>query len=234
MQSSLSIIIPVLNEEAVLPTLLDNLQKERNKSAFEVIVVDGGSNDKTVEIARTYDFVHLISSESPGRSVQMNKGAIKAVSEVLYFLHADCLPPSGFCRLIKEFLASGYDFGYFSYRFDERSNSLLKHNEKGTRRKNLFSGGGDQGLFIKKEIFEEAGGFDEKLPIMEDFELHSRLKKKWKYNIIQENAIVSSRKYKLNGYWRVQWVNLLIFCGFYLGLSPVFLKKTYKSLLRFD
>lgn len=234
MHRPISIVIPVLNEEVAIQPLLQFFEKEKTKHSFEVIIVDGGSIDRTVEIANSYEFPQLVYSDKVGRAVQMNKGAKKAGSEVLYFLHADCIPPIGFFEHILMFLEKGYDFGYFSYRFDQLFNSLMRYNERGTRKKNIFTGGGDQGLFIRRKVFEEAGGFDEKLPIMEDFELHSRLKRKYKYNIIKMDAIVSSRKYKSNGYWRVQLVNLLVFSAYYLGFSPLFLKNTYRRLLKYD
>lgn len=230
-RKSISILIPVLNEVERLPLLLDYLKTNKTTVPFEIIVVDGGSTDGTIEEVENTEGVKLVISEVAGRSVQMNRGAELASSEILYFLHADCTPPAGFLQLISEALSNNIDFGYFSYRFDQSKYKLQKFNERSTRRKSIFTGGGDQSLFIHRKIFFETGAFNEKLPIMEDFDLHSRLKKRYSFRILPHDATVSSRKYENNGYWRVQLINLAVFTGYYMGISPNKLADFYKKSL---
>jgi len=122
----LSIIIPTLNEAANISALIESLQTNASKKNIEIIVVDGGSSDDTVALARSlgttvYDY------GQPGRAVQMNHGAQKANGDVLYFIHSDTIPLPTFYEDIEEALRDGFPVGCYRYKFDSPK-SLLKIN----------------------------------------------------------------------------------------------------------
>ena len=122
--------------------------------------------------------------------------------------------------------------GFFSYRFD-RPGLLLKINASFTGEDGIFTGGGDQCLFIKKDVFERLGGFDDTQQLMEDFEFFGRMKKEnVSYKIVKNDLIVSARKYTNNSYVRVNLSNLLLFMLFKLGYPSEKLKALHNRLIR--
>lgn len=222
-----SYIIPSLNEARLLPRLLQRLS-EGMEAQDEIIVVDGGSEDDTVEIVKKRG-LPIITSKS-GRSIQMNAGAAQAKGELLFFIHADTLPPMTFRADIVSALAEGADAGCFRYRFDAPS-FLLRVNAYFTRFPMIWCRGGDQGLFIRKTAFQALGGFDESHQIMEDYEFILRIKKAYDFNIIPKYFVVSARKYESNSYIRVQWANFLVFRAFNRGASQEKMIQIYKHWL---
>ena len=167
-----------------------------------------------------------------GRAKQMNTGAALSNSSVLMFLHADVLPPASFEQQILEHIEKGFKAGFFAYEFDPTT-KWLSINAKYTRKKGLFAGGGDQCQFMTREVFDQLGGYDESYVIMEDFEMIRNIRKaNIPFIIIQDPAIVSSRKYSKNSYLRVNLVNFVVFMAFLLGVSPRTLKKMYSFSLR--
>ena len=175
--------------------------------------------------------VQFVSDKRKGRAHQMNYGALRAKGDVLVFLHADVFPPEGFFEDMEQTLKSGYDAGFFSYQFDKDS-FLLRFNASFTKKDGLFTGGGDQCLFIRKSIFEQLGRFNNSQVLMEDFEFFGRLKKaKIPYKIVQNNLIVSARKYDNNSYLRVNLSNLLLVILFRLKVPAAKLKSLHYQLL---
>jgi len=175
--------------------------------------------------------VRTIVCNGKGRALQINTAAKLAKGNILIFLHADVLPPSGFFDDIKTTLSNGYDAGFFSYRFDKES-FFLNINASFTGRDGIFTGGGDQCLFIRRTIFEELGRFDENQVIMEDFEFFYRMKKfKVPYKIVKNDLVVSSRKYEKNSYLRVNLSNLLLLTLFKLKVSPERIRSLHYRLL---
>ena len=178
--------------------------------------------------------VKLVANQRKGRAKQMNDGTINAQGDTLVFLHADVFPPEGFFADIKKTILEGFDAGFFSYQFDKKS-LLLRVNASFTKRYGLFTGGGDQCLFIKKSVFEKLGGFDEDQVLMEDFEFFKRMKKAGvKYKIVENDLLVSARKYDKNSYLRVNLSNLLLMLLFKMGMAPKKLKSLHNRLLRMD
>ena len=229
--NSLSIIIPTVNEEKLIGRLCDFLcsAKDSDSRLIEIIVVDGRSKDRTKKIA--YDFgVTILDSDHKSRAVQMNMGANTAKGDILYFVHADVLPPKNFIAEICNVLQNGADFGCFSYRFDQPS-GLLKLNSRFTRKDSKYVGGGDQTLFMKRSVFNALGGYREDHLIMEDFELYWRAKQDFRGCIIPNDVIVSARKYQKNNYLRVQLANFLVFNGYRLGVQQERLANWYQALL---
>ena len=122
-------------------------------------------------------------------------------------------------------------FGMFAYQF-EPDNLLLKINSYFTRFDGMFTGGGDQGFFIPKKIFQDLGGFDEKLSMMEDFDLFERAKQKYSYSILPQKMTVSSRKYQKNSYLKVQLANLYTYLSYKWGVDVDILARRYKKWIK--
>ncbi len=223
----ISIIIPVLNEETGILRLLDHLNNNSSFTANEIIVVDGGSTDKTPELVRSCSGVIFLNSEK-GRAKQMNAGAKIATNEVLYFLHADSFPPSNFDHLILNEVNSGNHAGCFQMRFDmdhwwlNLMGWFTKFNHKACR-------GGDQSLFITKRLFQDLNGYNEKFVVYEDNELIGRLYRKNTFCVIPEFITTSARKYEQIGVWKLQYCFAYIYLKRLRGASPEELHRYYKS-----
>ena len=226
----LSIIIPTLNEEEKLPQLLDVITLH-TYNYDEIIVVDAESSDKTVSIAKDYGIKTIISDKAC-RAYQLNLGAEKATGDIYYFVHADVIPPDSFREDIAILMEKGVDSACYKFEFDKK-HPMLKFNSWWTQFNFMFCRGGDQTLFVKRDTFEKLNGFDEEYIIMEDFDFIRRLKKKFKFSIIQKSVIVSARKYDKNSYLKVNLINLWSYWSFMLGRSPQKIKKFYKSSLDF-
>ncbi|MGD8304678.1 MAG: TIGR04283 family arsenosugar biosynthesis glycosyltransferase [Desulfobacterales bacterium] len=221
---NLSIIIPVLNEAA---TIEDTLSALQGVDHLEVIVVDGGSIDETVEVARLKGAKVL--QTSPGKARQMNCGAAAASGEVLIFLHADTRLPADFNRQIPWGLnQSEVVAGAFRLAIDSRA-AGIRFIERMTdlRSRYLQLPYGDQALFMKKSVFEAIGGFAD-LPIMEDFVLMRRLRRKGKIVILPAAVITSPRRWQHFGILKTWLVNQMIVIAFYLGISPERLARWYR------
>lgn len=225
----LSIIVPVLNEARNLVEMMPFFLNHKQKNKFEVIVVDGGSEDESFQIAKNLG-VRILQSKERSRACQMNLGACQASGNILYFVHADTRVLPSFFTDITTVLDSGVASGCFAYSFNS-NNWLLKVNSWFTQFNGLLSGGGDQTLFVKREVFEALGGFDESYCIMEDFDIVRRLKKKYRFKVIPKKITVSARKYESNSWLRVQLVNLLMIVLFHFKMSPIRLKRLYSRLL---
>lgn len=226
-QPKISVIIPVLNEADNLNTLLPYL-KQHTHCSIEIIVVDAGSDDESSQVAFKNNAT-VISSQK-GRAVQMNKGAKEAQSNLLYFLHADCLPPKTFSKDIIAHLETGYDLGCYRYNFDSPS-KLLKFNAYMTRFGGIMCRGGDQSLFVTKQVFNQLNGYKEDYIVMEDYDFIQRAKKKYKFVIMDGAALVSARKYDSNSYLRVNLANLTVFLLYFMRVHPVKLHALYKKMI---
>ena len=224
-----SVIIPTLNEAENLPLLLERLQEGGAEALTEIIVVDGGSSDATCTLAKDGGAL-VLKSRKKGRAPQMNYGARQAQGDILYFVHGDTLPPRSYLENIKAALAEDFPVGCFRYQFDS-PRWLLKINAYFTRFDRIWCRGGDQSLYIRREVFEALQGFREDYQIMEDFEFILRVRKEHKFKIIPENMIVSARKYHTNSYLRVQIANFVVFNMFRWGYSQESMVKMYKRLL---
>ncbi|SKA83070.1 transferase 2, rSAM/selenodomain-associated [Caloramator quimbayensis] len=204
-----SIIIPVLNEEKNIEKIL--MQLNNLKVLKEIIVVDGGSTDNTVLIASKY--AKVISSPK-GRAKQMNNGALISKGEILWFLHCDSKISERSIESIEKAISKGYDGGCLSLYFYDYSSPFLKYISctSNLRAKYLKLYFGDQGIFIKKSIFEGIGGYKD-IPLMEDFELSIRLKKTAKTVVLKEKIGTSARRFIEGGCFKtfllMQYIKLL-------------------------
>lgn len=209
----LSIIIPVVNEEFHLKKLLPLLVKN---PAIEVIVVDGGSTDDSKKIAENLGVKVINAPKS--RAKQMNAGAEAATGDVLYFVHADSIPPTSFYEDIEAHLKENIPFGCFRSLFDTQ-NTFLRINSYFSRYKGMMFRGGGQTLWITKKFFQELNGYDESLKLMEEYDFIKRASQKADYQVIQKDVMVSTRTYDKNGNFKTQLVYGLIMFGFFRGIN---------------
>lgn len=228
----ISVIIPAHNEEANLKVLLPRLFELAHGHEVEVLVSLSKNNKDQSNSLHTNSFTTFIHCREDGRALQMNTAVKQAKGKILVFLHADVRPPNGFFEDIKITIDEGYQAGFFSYQFD-KSNFFLKINSSFTKKDGIFTGGGDQCLFIEQKVFDKLKGFDETQVIMEDFEFFRRMKsRKVSYKIVTNDLLVSSRKYENNSYARVNMTNLLLVALFKFGYPSEKLKKIHGRLLR--
>jgi rSAM/selenodomain-associated transferase 2 len=222
-QPDLSIIIPTLNEALDLPLTLARIPQD---PSIEVLVVDGGSLDGTLESAASWG-AKVISS-SRGRARQMNTGAGEAKGQTLLFLHADTLLPEGFKNHIDQVLFRKENVaGAFPLTFEPLLPGL-KYIEKlaNWRARALQLPYGDQALFLRANLFRALGGFKD-IPIMEDVELIGRLKREGRIGIAQAAVITSSRRWKDQGVWRTTLRNQVALGAFRAGISLDRLARWY-------
>lgn len=225
----ITIIIPTYNEAESITCLINYLKDNSNNKVKEIIVSDGGSTDKTLEVAQQAG-VKAVLSPKKGRASQMNYGASIASGEVLYFVHADTSPPPTFVEDIEQALAEGYELGRYRTRFNSNK-TILRINAFFTRFDWFICYGGDQTLYITGKLFKEIGGFKEDMLIMEDYEIVESARKKGKYKIFSKAALVSARKYDTNSWLTVQLANRTIVKMYNKGASQVDMMEKYQEML---
>ena len=224
---TISIIIPVLNEEGFIGSILDHLAKTKSTLLIqEIICVDGGSSDQTVSTAQSHGAKVIVGER--GRAKQMNLGAKEAQGDILYFLHADTFTPQGFDQKILDAVNKGYDSGCFRMKFDTK-NPFLRFFAYMSRINHRLCRGGDQSLFVKKELFQSSQGFNEAYFIYEDTEFITRLYKQTKFKILADAVVTSARKYREKGWMKVQFHFGMIHLKNYLGAEPGELYQYYKK-----
>lgn len=226
----ISIIIPTLNEEKYIGRLIKHLCENASRNIVDLIVVDGGSEDRTVKSAQEAGAT-VINCTQAHRAIQMNLGAQQASGEVLYFLHGDTFPPSSYVDDISQAVEEGFSIGSYRLRM-ETIHPMLRLNSYMTRFPFLWCRGGDQSLFITRKLFDELGGYRQDYCAMEEYDLITRAKKRHSFKIIPKDIIASARKYKANGYFRVQLANFIAFNMFRLKFHPQKIATTYKRLIR--
>jgi|TARA_R110000737_G_scaffold202403_1_gene221642 rSAM/selenodomain-associated transferase 2 len=225
----MSIIIPVLNEEILLPRLLNYLRLNDPDKHCEIIVVDANSEDNSLKIAEEKCDV-VISTSIRSRAHQMNLGANAAKSKLLYFVHADVLPPSNFLKEVAENHEKGSKIGCFRQKF-EGNRPLLRINAFFTRFDKIWCRGGDQTLFVCKELFDALGGFKEEYSIMEEYDFMKRAREIVPFKILKESTTVSIRKYRTNSWLKIQLVNSKAIRLFKKGVRPEEIREFYNKSL---
>jgi rSAM/selenodomain-associated transferase 2 len=227
----ISVIIPTYNEatniRATIQTLLLN---DENNLIKEIIIADSSSNDDTVSIAQSLG-VKVVISPQKGRSAQMNFGALNAIGEIFYFLHADTIPPKNFTKDIMNLVEQGYGAGCFMLSFDY-NHWFLKTNCWFTQFDIDAIRFGDQSLFVTKYNFEKVNGFCKEHIVMEDQHIIKQLKKITRFTIIKKSVITSARKYLENGIYKTQFIFFIIFFMYRFGYSQQKLVSTYRRLLK--
>ena len=226
----ISVIIPVLNEEENLRKLIPYLlSKASYPQQLEIIVVDGGSSDNSVTTATSLGASVL--SSAMGRACQMNTGADSARGSILYFLHADSFPPDQFDRIILEALDHNSVAGCFRLQF-ESSSHFLRFFAWFSRFNFPLCRGGDQSLFIARELFDSLGGFDERYRVYEDNEFIGRIYRKAGFTVLPFRLSTSVRKYTLNGRLRLQYHFAVIHFLYFLGKGPEVLHNYYHKHIK--
>jgi rSAM/selenodomain-associated transferase 2/rSAM/selenodomain-associated transferase 1 len=227
--SEISVVIPTYNEAGTIGETIRKVKHRSCEQITEIIVVDGGSADGTMEEAEKAGAI-VLESPRKGRAAQMNVGAEQANGHLLYFLHADTHPPPNFDAIILSSFANGSKAGCFRLRFDS-DNPLLKCYAWFTRFDiNLFRFG-DQSLFVEQDVFHQLEGFREDHIVMEDQEFVKRVKKRYSFDILDEAVVTSAEKYRKNGVIKLQLVFTLILCSYYLGASQDHLVQIYKRFI---
>ena len=223
--SSISIIVPTHNEAENIGKLLPELSAIPD---VELLVVDGGSTDNTVAVAQSLG-VRVLSS-SPGKAIQMNTGAEAAQGDILLFLHCDTILPAGFVEPVRNALKqSGVSAGAFQLSINGRGAGLrVIEWLVNFRSRFLQMPYGDQGIFVTREMFFSVGPFPQQ-PIMEDFELMRRLKKKGRVTILPLRATTSARRWQRLGVLKTTLINQLIIIKYLWGVSPEKLADLYRG-----
>ena len=218
----ISVIIPALNEVERIGASLDSIIKQHGE--FEIIVVDGGSVDGTPDVC--WPHARVISSKRD-RAVQMNTGAHNACGEVLLFLHADSLLSRNALAKLKSALVDPRIIGgTFTLRFDS-SRFFLRLIAFFTRFRPRFFHYGDQGIFVRKSIFQGLGGFRE-IPIMEDIDFLQRMRKTGLVTLIGSPVTTSARRFLRHGIIRQQLLDIILVVLYLLRVSPEKLSKLYR------
>jgi rSAM/selenodomain-associated transferase 2 len=227
----LSIIIPTYNEQDNIGRLIQYLKQSLSNKEHQIIISDAGSTDNTIKIASELGAKTIISPVK-GRAGQMNFGVQFATGTVYYFVHADSLPVATFYNDIKTTIQNGYNCGSFRFQFDSKK-FLLKINSYFTRFNFLFCRGGDQTIFVTKDLFDKVGPFKEEMLIMEDYDFLNRIWQQGRFKLIPKATLVSARKYDENSWLTVQLANLKIVNMYKKGASQQEMILKYKKLLSY-
>jgi rSAM/selenodomain-associated transferase 2 len=222
---TISVIIPALNEEGALPETLRHLQQFPEIS--EIIVVDGGSRDRTREIAAAQGARVFIAA--PGRGGQMRLGAMQAKGDVVLLLHSDTvLPEHGIEEMLNCLRDPTVAGGGFYKTFRERKLLLVGSRLRCAVR--LYLGGvvfGDQAIFVRRGVLEGIGGVPE-MPLMEEFELCRRLRQAGRLALADATVVTSARRFLQHGILRTYWLMLKLTVLYWAGVSPEKLKRLYE------
>jgi rSAM/selenodomain-associated transferase 2 len=221
----LSVIVPVLDDADHLEGLLPHLRSECPDA--EVIVVDGGSRDRTPLVARDCPGARYLVSER-GRARQMNAGARAARGDVLLFLHADTrLPPGASAAIVRALedpvVASGrFDVSFSNPHWAFRMIAAFMN----WRSRLTGIATGDQAIFVRRQVFDALGGYRD-IPLMEDVELSARLKRCGRTGCLRLRVVTSSRKWERDGIVRtivLMWALRLLY---FFSVDPVRLHRWY-------
>lgn len=220
----ISVVIPCLNEAAICVRRLEALQPLR-EAGHELILVDGGSADDTLSLARPLVDLALISA--PGRAVQMNRGAMAAAGDVLWFLHLDTRPSNGAAVQALQVAPEGSGWGRFDVRLSGgRPMFRIIERMMNWRSRQTGMVTGDQALFVRRDLFERVGGFPP-IPLMEDLAISKRLKRIGRPACLRGPVVTSSRRWERDGVWRTVSQMWFLRSAYFLGADPEWLARRY-------
>ena len=220
---NISVIVPVLNEAKSIAATLAALVP---LAPYEMIIVDGGSSDRTWEIAAEFP-VKVIASEG-GRARQMNRGAREASGDVLLFLHADTrLPPTAFADIAGALGDLRCLGGRFDIELDGEHWLLPLVGRMISYRSRISKvGTGDQAIFVRRAVFERMNGFED-IPLMEDIAFCRGLKRLGGIACLRSRVITSARRWEADGVWRTIFRMWILKLGYLAGIAPARLKQFY-------
>jgi rSAM/selenodomain-associated transferase 2 len=221
-----SIIVPTLNEQTRISTTLRKLLQLAGGK--EIAVVDGGSKDRTLELARA-EGVRTINAPR-GRGPQMHAGVMETTGDVLWFVHADTIPPREALEDIRTALADPEVVGgNFGLLFDGRSRAARRLTAIYPSLRRLGLCYGDSGMFVRREVYEKIGGF-RPLPLFEDLDLLRRLRRAGRFVHLPQRMVTSSRRFENENFivvW-LQWTTLQVL--YWCGISPHILARWYRHM----
>jgi rSAM/selenodomain-associated transferase 2 len=222
---TISVVVPTLNEAAVLAATLG---RARQPGVREILVVDGGSVDTTLVVAARY--ADAVLSAPRGRAAQMNAGAAHARGDVLLFLHADTLVPHGFARAV---IAACSHPDVIGGRFDvelQPSTPLIQLTGALINRRSRLTriSTGDQAIFIRRETFQRLGGYAD-IPLMEDVDLSRRMKGAGRIACLRERVTASARRWQKDGVVRTILLMWSLRALYFVGVSPARLQRFYAN-----
>jgi rSAM/selenodomain-associated transferase 2 len=217
MRPALCIVVPVLDEAQTLAPRLQALQGLRERGA-RVVVVDGGSQDGSFEIAHC--LADLALRAPRGRATQMNAGAAACPADVLLFLHADTTLPADAEQLVGRALQGRSGWGRFDVRIDS-DRPLLRLVGFMMNWRSRCSGiaTGDQAMFIRHDLFQQVGGIPD-LPLMEDIALSKALKRHGRPACLRQRVVTSARRWERGGVWRTIFLMWRLRAAYFLGADP--------------
>ena len=222
-----SIIIPTLNEEDLIHSLLTDLETQIKKLPYlvEVIISDGTSLDNTLKICKKHN-VTVINSEF-GRGKQLSNGAKISVGKILIFFHADTKIPEDLFSFLDEYFVNEVSVATFRMKLDVKK-LLYKLYSFFTRFDTVFTTFGDQGIIVKRDFYLSIGGFKE-LPLMEDVDFFRRARKVTQIKKFNKNLIVSTRRFDKVGIVKTQFKSFVSIIKYLLGVDPNKIYKYYYS-----
>lgn len=217
-----SVIVPTLDEEGQIE---ETLRRARGGGADEIIVVDGGSTDRTTEIAHAR--ADRVLRAPRGRAVQMNAGAAAAAGDILLFLHADTSLPEDFSSAVRQAVDAGAIGGRFDVLLMPGS-PLLRLVGGLMNLRSRWSGiaTGDQAIFVRRDVFESLGGYAG-IPLMEDIDLSRRLKRAGRLALLRQRVTTSSRRWQRHGTLRTILLMWTLRSLYFLGVRPERLQRAY-------
>jgi len=220
----LCIVMPVLGEGERLLVALRDLQRFRQRGV-RVVVVDGGSSDNTLEIAREHADLALVAPR--GRAAQMNAGAAACPAQVLLFLHADTRLPDNADALVQRATLALHGWGRFDVQIDSPA-LMLRIVSGAMNLRSRWSGiaTGDQAMFVRHDLFTAVGGFPD-IPLMEDVALSAALKKHGPPVCLRQRVTTSARRWQRHGVWRTIWLMWRLRAAYFFGADPARLAVEY-------
>ena len=226
--TGIAVVVPVLGDEAELARLLPLLRPQR---PAEILVVSGRADERAAALCREHACTYLEAAEN--RGVRLDAGARAAAAPALWFLHADAAPPADALRAIDAALASGAESGCFRFAFQGPA-TWYKRLLAFLVALRIRCGGmvyGDQGVFVRRDVYLECGGFAPQ-PLFEEARLVKRLRARGTFRVLPQALGVATRRWERDGWWRRTLHNRWLAIRFALGGSPEALAASYRALLR--
>lgn len=221
---AISVVIPALNEESAIAGAV---RSAHDSAVCEILVVDGGSMDRTCSLAQEAG-ARVIES-ARGRACQMNAGATAAAGDILLFLHADTVLPRGFAKAVRGAFAGGASWGRFDVQLESGRRSLRLVSEMiNLRSRFRRMATGDQAIFVSRAAFDAVGGFPE-IPLMEDLELSRMLRRGYRSAALRARVTTSARRWEDNGVWRTVLLMWTLRLAWSVGVDPARLARFYRS-----